>query len=87
MQIADTNKGNFTGVYQSAMSLLVMDFTYLKGLDDELVVKELSVVDSYRLSSYDFERPYYLGEVPAFNARINQAIVHWYNWNDGFVLY
>ena len=33
--------------YQSTMSLLVIDFTFLEGRDGELVVKELAVVDSH----------------------------------------
>ena len=39
--------------YQSAMSLLVIYFTFFEGRDGELVVKELAVVDSHsnRVSS------------------------------------
>ena len=33
------------------------------------------------------KKPYSWKEVSAFNARINQAIDHGCNWNDGDVLY
>ena len=71
------------------MSLLVIDFTYLEGRDGELLVKELATVDSHRnrVSSYIFKKPYGWEEVPMFNARINEAIDHGCNWNDGDVLY
>jgi len=89
VQIADINEGKFSHDYQSAMSLLVIDFTFFEGRDCELVVKELAVVDSHsnRVSSYVFKRPYSWDEVPALSARINQAISHVCNWNDGDVLY
>ena len=53
------NEGKFFHDYQSAMSLLVIDFTFLEGRNDELVVKELAVVESHsnRVSSYVFKRP------------------------------
>jgi len=41
MQVSGINKGAYTHNYQSTMSLLVIDFTYLEGKDGELVVKEL----------------------------------------------
>ena len=71
------------------MSLLVIDFTYLEGRDAELLVKELTTVDSHRnrVSSYIFKKPYGWEEVPMFNARINEAIDHGCNWNDGDMLY
>jgi hypothetical protein len=71
------------------MSLLVIDFTFLEGRDGELVVKELAAVDSgsNRVSSYVLKRPYNWEEVPLFNARMNQAIDHGCNWNDGNILY
>ena len=71
------------------MSLIVIDFTFLEGRDGEIVVKELAFVDSSnnRVSSYVFKRPYGWEEVPPFNARMNQAIDHGCNWNDGDVLY
>jgi rRNA maturation protein Rpf1 len=60
------------------MLLLVIDFTFLEGWDNEIVVKELAVDDSHsnRVSSYIFKRPYVWEEVPMFNARMNQAIGH-----------
>jgi hypothetical protein len=60
VQIADINEGKFSLDYQSAMSLLVIDFILLEGRDGELVVKEKAVVDSHsnRVSSYVFKRPY-----------------------------
>jgi len=71
------------------MSLIVIVFTFLEGRDGEIVVKELAVVDSSKnsVSSYVFKRPYGLEEFPPFNARMNQAIDHGCNWNDGDVLY
>jgi len=41
------NKGKLTHYYQSAMSLLVIDFTFLERRDGEVVVKELTAVDSH----------------------------------------
>jgi len=71
------------------MSLIVVDFTFLEGRDNEIVVKELAVADSHinRISSYVFKRLYRWEEVPMFNARMNQAIGHGCNWNDGDVPY
>jgi hypothetical protein len=76
-------------IYQSAMSLTVTDFTYLEGRDGEHLVKELAAVDSNSnmFSQYVFKRPYFWEEVPMFNARINQAIDHGCNWNDGDLPY
>jgi hypothetical protein len=67
----------------------VIDFTFLEGRDGELVVKELAAVDSNsnRISLYVFKRPYNWEEVPILNARINRAIDHGCNWNDGDILY
>jgi len=47
VQVSGINKGTYTHNYQSTMSLLVIDFTYLEGKDDELVVKDLSTLDSH----------------------------------------
>ena len=38
-------------------------------------------------SRHVFKRPYGWKEVPMFNARMNQAIGHGCNWNDGDVPY
>jgi hypothetical protein len=67
----------------------VIDFTYLDGRDCDLVVKDLAAVDSHsnRVSSYVFKRPYGLEVVPMFNVRMNEAIDHGFNWNDGDVPY
>ena len=67
----------------------MIDFTYLEGRDGDIVVKEIAAVDfqSNRVASYLFQRPYGWEEVPMFNARINEAIDHGCNWNDGDVLY
>ena len=53
MQIADINKGTYIQTYQSTMSLIVIDFTFLEGRDNE-IVKELAVADSHvnRVSSF-----------------------------------
>jgi hypothetical protein len=89
VQVANINKGTFTHNYQSAMSLLVINFTHLDWRDGELVVKELAAVysQSNRVSSYVFKRPYGWEEVPMFNARMNQAIEHGCNWNDDNIPY
>jgi hypothetical protein len=88
VQVTDINDGRYSHIYQSAMSLLVIDFTYLEGRD-ELVVKEGAAVDSHgnRVSSYVFNRPCGWEEVPMFNARMNQAIDNGCNCNDGDVPY
>jgi hypothetical protein len=71
------------------MALLFIDFTYLEGRDGELVVKDLAVADSLcnRVSSYVFKKPCAWEEVPILNARINQAMDHGCNWDDGDILY
>ena len=38
-------------------------------------------------SRHVFKRPYSWEEITALNARINQAIDHGCNWNDGNILY
>jgi hypothetical protein len=89
LEVADKNKGTYNHNYQSAMSLLVIDFTCLDGRDGELLVKELTAVDSHSnaVSSYVFQRLYGWEEAPMFNARINQAIDGRRNWNDGDIPY
>ena len=49
----------------------------------------MAAVDSHRnrVSLYIFKKAYGWEEVPMFNARINEAIDHGCNWNDGDVLY
>ena len=49
------------------------------------MVKDLAAVDfqSNRFSSYVFKRPYGWEEAQIFNARMNEAIDHVCNWNDG----
>jgi len=71
------------------MSLIVIKFTFLEGLDGVIGVKELAVVDSHnnRVSSYVFKRPCGWEKFPSFNARMNQAVDHVCNWNDCDVLY
>jgi hypothetical protein len=44
LQIPDINKGMFSHRYQTAMSLLMMDITFLEGQDGEVVVMELAAV-------------------------------------------
>jgi len=72
------NKVHILIFYQSTMTLLVIDFTYLEGRDDDIVFKELAAVDSHsnRFSSYVFKRPYGWEEIPMFNGRMNEAIYH-----------
>jgi hypothetical protein len=64
MQVADINKGMFTHNYELAMSLLVIDFTYVDVREVELVVKELAAVYSHsnRFSLYVFNRTYGWGK-------------------------
>ena len=40
VQIADINKGKFTHDFQSAASLLLIDFTFLEGRDGDLMVTD-----------------------------------------------
>jgi len=89
VQSTDINKCTYTQDYQSAMSLLVIDFIFLEERDGEIVVKELAAVDSHRnsASSYVFKSPYSWEETPSFNAQINPAINHGCNWYDGEILY
>jgi hypothetical protein len=58
------------------MSLIVTDFTFMEGRDNEIVDKELAVADfcSNKVSSHIFKRPYGWEEVPIFKARMNQAL-------------
>ena len=88
VQFADVNKVKFSHDYQPSMSLLVIHFTFLEGRDGELVVNEMAVVETHsnRVTSYVFKSPYSREEVPALNARMNQAIDHGCNWNDGWKL-
>ena len=74
VQVVGINKGTYTHIYQLAVSLLVIDFTYLDGRDGELVIKEMAAVDSHinRVSSYVFKRPYCWEELPMFNARMTR---------------
>jgi len=61
VQIAGINKSTYTQDYQSAISLLVIDFTFLEGRDGEIVVNcRLATVDSHsnRDSSCVFKRSY-----------------------------
>ena len=52
------------------------------------MVKELAAVDSHsnRVSYYVFKRPYSWEEL-LFYVRMNEAIDHGCNWNDGYVPY
>jgi len=56
VEIADIMKGTYIQTYQFTMSLI--DFTFLEVRDNEIVVKDLAVADSYinRVSSYVFKR-------------------------------
>jgi hypothetical protein len=89
VQGPDINKGTYIQIYQSTISLKMIGFTFLKGLDNEIVGKEVAVADyhSNRVSSYVFKRLYCSEEVPMLNAKINNAINHGCNWNDGDALY
>jgi len=64
-------------------------FHIIGGRHGDILVKVLAAVDYHcnRVPSYVFKRPCGWEEVPMFNARINQAIDHGCNWNDGDVLY
>ena len=71
--VQDTNVVYRHIFYQSTMSFLVIDFTYLEGRDGDIVVKELAAVDfqSNRVSSHVFKGTYGWEEIPMFNAGIN----------------
>jgi hypothetical protein len=89
VQVTNIYKDTNIQTYQSTMSLIVIDFTFLEGRDNEIVVKELAVADFHinRISSYVYKKPYGWKNVPMFNSRMNQAIGHGCNWNDGDVPY
>ena len=88
MKVADLNKGKFTHDYQSAMSRLLIDITFLEERNGKLVAKELAAVDSHcNRVSYVFKRPYSWEEVTSCNARMNQVIDQGCNWNVDHVLY
>jgi hypothetical protein len=89
VQGPDINKGTYTFMNQSTMSLVVIDFTFLEGRDNEIVVKELAIAHSRsnRVSSYVFKKPYCWSELPNFTAKLNSAITHTCNWDDGYILY
>ena len=77
VQVADINKGTYIQTYQYTISLIAIDFTFLEGRDNEIVVKGLAVANSHsNRVSYVFMRPYGWEKVPMFNARINQGIDH-----------
>jgi hypothetical protein len=40
------DKGTYVHIYQSIMSLVVIDFTFLEGRDNEILVQDLAVADS-----------------------------------------
>jgi hypothetical protein len=71
------------------MSLVVIDFTSLEGRGNEIVVKELAFAHSRsnKVSSYVFKNPYCWDELSMFTAKLNSAITHSCNWNDGDILY
>ena len=75
--------------YQSEMSFLVIDFTFLERRDGKVVVKDLASVDSHinRVSTYVLKRSQSWEKVPWFNARMNQAIDHECNYNDGDIVH
>src|SRR5215469_16582323 len=75
VQVPGINKGTYTHIYQSIMSLLVIDFTCLDGRDGDIVVKELAAVDYHRnrVSSYIFKKPYGWEAVSMFSAQMNEA--------------
>jgi hypothetical protein len=52
------------------------------------VVKELPVAHSCSNKVlYVFKKPYCWDELPMFAAKLNSAITHSINWNDGDILY
>jgi hypothetical protein len=57
VQGPDINKGTYTFMNQSTMSLVVIDFTFLEVRDNVIVVKELAIAHSRsnRVSSYVFK--------------------------------
>ena len=72
VQVADINNCKFTHDNLSAMSLLVIDITFLEVRNCELVVNS----HINKALSYVFMRPYNWDKIQALNAGINQAIDH-----------
>jgi hypothetical protein len=70
------------------MSFIAIEFIFLEERDNDLEDKEPAVAESCSHKvTYIFKRPYIWEQVPMFNAKINDAINHGCNWNDGDVLY
>jgi len=59
VRTANTNEVRTLIFYQLTMSHLMIDFAYLEGRDNDIVVKGLVDVDlqSNRVASYVFKRP------------------------------
>ena len=89
MQVSGTTKVTYTHKYESTMFLLMIDFTYLEEKYGELVVKYFSVFNSCssRASSCGFKRPYRWENLSFFNVKMNEAIYHCCNLNDGDLPY
>jgi hypothetical protein len=88
VQVSGINKGTYTLIYHSVMSLLVIDFTFLDGRDGYIVVKELAAVNFQRNRySYIFKKPYGLEAVSMFTAELNEAVDHGCNWNESDITY
>jgi hypothetical protein len=70
------------------MALVVVDFTFLQGNDNEWIVKKLAVADcqTNRVSSFLFKSPHPWKELSAAQKKKNSELVHGTNWNDGYIL-
>ena len=58
---------------------VVIDFKYLRGRQNEIVVKEASVAGEGLGEIFRFERPYYMAP--------HGAVENWLNWDNGHIAY
>ena len=89
MQISSINNGTYTDYCQSKMSLLVIDFTSWKGNTVNWWSKtwQLSTLITTGSLRMCLKVPTVGKICQCFNVRLNEAIDHGCNWNDGFVPY
>ena len=85
MQVSGINKGITLLIISLQCLSLVIDFTYLEGKDCELLVEELTAVDSGGNSVC--LRDLTAGNLSLSNVRMNEAIDHGCKWNDDYIPY
>jgi len=86
VQVSGINNGTYTYNYQSTVSLLVIDFT-LKERMVNLLSRSCRLWTPIVTGSHMFKRLYSWEELSLFSVKMNEAIDHGCNWNDGYVPY